>query len=216
MWSLGLQALENFGDLSHVPNNWKFPCPTHNQKFSLGFCHEASSSIVVEPHLTPVVSALDFEWLPTQLQIISSWLWSICKWWVSSFLCEIWSHTQWISCCLSVCQLSWSWSFFSCGWSCVRAPWKREEWKMAERKWWAVKKIAPPTDIDSLKRFLEMTSYYRCFIKKCAHIAEPLTRLLGKGNLFKWNSDCTYAFETLKQRLTEAPIPAYPRFNHPC
>jgi hypothetical protein len=37
-------------------------------------------------------------------------------------------------------------------------------------------------------------------------IAKPLTRLLEKGVLFNWSSDCEVSYQTLKNKLVSAPI----------
>ena len=79
----------------------------------------------------------------------------------------------------------------------------------------AVEKMLPPTNLQSLRRFLGMTNYYRRFIHKYAEIADPLTRLLRKDALYKWNSDCQQAFDTLKQKLKSPPILRYPDFSKP-
>ena len=78
-----------------------------------------------------------------------------------------------------------------------------------------VDKMLPPSDINGLRRFLGLTSYYRRFVKDYAHVAEPLTRLLRKNNLHGWNDDCQLAFEELKRRLVTAPILSYPDFTQP-
>ena len=41
-------------------------------------------------------------------------------------------------------------------------------------------------------------------------MAAPLTNLTKKGRAFKWTPECEEAFNILKQKLTEAPILAYP------
>lgn len=84
-----------------------------------------------------------------------------------------------------------------------------------KRKIEVIRRMSPPTDISGLRRFLGMTSYYRRFIEGYARKAEPLTRLLRKSCLYKWNDDCQKAFETLKRSLTEAPILRYPDFTKP-
>jgi hypothetical protein len=48
--------------------------------------------------------------------------------------------------------------------------------------------------------------YYRRFIKDYARIADPLTRLLKKDTMYKWNEDCQSAFEALKEKLQSLPI----------
>jgi hypothetical protein len=40
-----------------------------------------------------------------------------------------------------------------------------------------------------------------------------LTNLTRKNVPFVWSKECSEAFETLKQKLVEPPILAYPRFD---
>ena len=79
----------------------------------------------------------------------------------------------------------------------------------------AIAQMKPPMNIHGLRRFLGLTSYYRRFIANYAQVAEPLTCLLRKNNLYKWNSNSQKAFEELKQHLVEVPILAYPDFKQP-
>ena len=51
------------------------------------------------------------------------------------------------------------------------------------------------------------------YIKDYCRITEPLTNLTRKDVAFVWSNECTAAFDTLKQRLIEPPILAYPRFD---
>lgn len=72
-----------------------------------------------------------------------------------------------------------------------------------------------PKDVKELRQFLGLTNYYRRFIKHYSNIAEPLHKLTRKSaGGYKWSADCQAAFETLKSRLTNPPILAYPDFNH--
>jgi hypothetical protein len=57
-----------------------------------------------------------------------------------------------------------------------------------------------------------LASYYRHFVKGFARIAQPVHALTRKGALFEWNSGCEEAFATLKRKLTESPVLAYPDF----
>ena len=52
--------------------------------------------------------------------------------------------------------------------------------------------------------------YYRRFIAGFASIARPLTRLLKKDVKFYWDNNCQTAFETLKRKVTEAPVLVQP------
>lgn len=72
-----------------------------------------------------------------------------------------------------------------------------------------------PTSAKQVKSFLGMANFYRKFIEGYAKIASPLNKLLKKDQRFKWTPECQTAFETLKTKLTEAPILAYPRFELP-
>jgi len=71
----------------------------------------------------------------------------------------------------------------------------------------------PPKDRTELRGFLGMMSFYRRFIQNFSALAQPLNRLLRKGQPFKWSSHQQEAFETLKRRMTEAPILSYPDPN---
>ena len=44
-------------------------------------------------------------------------------------------------------------------------------------------------------------------------MAHPLTQLLKKNNLYKWNDDAQQAFDALKQKLTNSPVLRYPDFD---
>ena len=63
-----------------------------------------------------------------------------------------------------------------------------------------------------LRQFLGLASYYRRFIPKFAKIAHPLHQLIRKDVPFTWSEDCQVAFDELKDRLTTAPVLAYPDF----
>ena len=81
----------------------------------------------------------------------------------------------------------------------------------------AVREYPVPTKLKAVRTFLGLTSYYRRFIKNYATIAEPLIALTRNSDsrLFQWTQTCQEAFELLRQRLIEAPIIAYPRFDQP-
>ena len=77
----------------------------------------------------------------------------------------------------------------------------------------AIERMKPPVDLKGLRTFLGMTSYYRKFIYRYAHVAEPLNKLLRGGTVYRWNEDCQKAFEDLKTRLKTAPILVHPNFE---
>ncbi len=81
----------------------------------------------------------------------------------------------------------------------------------------AIKNMRRPVTAKELRRFLGLCGYYRRFVKQFAEIARPLSALTSiklRGPL-PWNHLCDAAFEELKQRLSSAPILAYPNFKKP-
>jgi hypothetical protein len=74
----------------------------------------------------------------------------------------------------------------------------------------AVKNWKTPKSPTEVRSFCGLVSYYRKFIPNFGHIARPLYKLTEKGNAFVWDDDCELAFQTLKRKLCEAPILAYP------
>ena len=79
----------------------------------------------------------------------------------------------------------------------------------------AVQDFPQPQNIRDARRFLGMSSYYRRFIPQFANIAQPLHSLTRKGASFHWSSECQEAFDTLKHKLTTAPVLAYPSCEKP-
>ena len=68
-----------------------------------------------------------------------------------------------------------------------------------------------PCNIGQVRAFLGLAGYYRRMIPNFAHIADPLTRMLKKDAKFEWTLPCEQAFQTLKARLMEEPVMAYPK-----
>ena len=67
-----------------------------------------------------------------------------------------------------------------------------------------------PRDVAEVRSFLGFCYNYRRFVKSFAQIAFPLNHLLTKGDPFEWTKDCQLAFDTLKERLTSAPVLTFP------
>jgi len=78
-----------------------------------------------------------------------------------------------------------------------------------------VKECKPPQTIQQIQEFLGLANYYRKFVRSFADVAAPLTQLLKKTEIFKWGAEQQKAFDTLKERLTTAPILIYPDFSKP-
>nr|GEW41066.1 hypothetical protein [Tanacetum cinerariifolium] len=69
-----------------------------------------------------------------------------------------------------------------------------------------IAKIPHPTTVKGVRSFLGDVGFYRHFIQDFSKIARPMTHLLEKETLFVFSKECINAFNTLKKKLTEAPI----------
>nr|GEV33448.1 reverse transcriptase domain-containing protein [Tanacetum cinerariifolium] len=78
-----------------------------------------------------------------------------------------------------------------------------------------IAKLPYPTTVNGVRSFLGHVSFYRRFIQNFSKIARPMTHLLEKETPFAFSKDCIDAFETLKKKLTEAPILVFPDWNLP-
>ena len=72
-----------------------------------------------------------------------------------------------------------------------------------------------PQSAKEVQQFLGLANYYRRFIKDFASLAKPLHRLTEKGREFTWAQESDQAFNTLKQKLTSAPVLALPNWSKP-
>jgi hypothetical protein len=70
----------------------------------------------------------------------------------------------------------------------------------------AIESWPAPANVEELRSFLGLASYYRRFIAGHAQITVPLTRLLKKDVPFTWGADEQTAFERLKKALITAPV----------
>lgn len=77
----------------------------------------------------------------------------------------------------------------------------------------AVTEFPVPKTPKDIKSFLGLVSYYRRFIPDFSKTAKALTNLLKKDIPFKWENQQQLAFDTLKQKLTTAPLLIYPDFS---
>jgi len=68
-----------------------------------------------------------------------------------------------------------------------------------------------PSKLKEVRGFLGLCGYCLRFVEKFSEIAAPLHALQKKGAPFVWNEDCQKAFQTLKGKLTQAPILTLPR-----
>ena len=77
----------------------------------------------------------------------------------------------------------------------------------------SIRKIPIPATVTQVRSFLGLVGYYRRFIKGFSKVAAPLKRLLEKNCPFKWDDECTQAYQELKTLLLCEPIVAYPDFT---
>nr|GEX83314.1 reverse transcriptase domain-containing protein [Tanacetum cinerariifolium] len=76
-----------------------------------------------------------------------------------------------------------------------------------------IAKLPHPTSVKDVRSFLGHAGFYRRFIQDFSKIARPMTHLLEKETPFVFSKDCINAFNTLKKKLTEAPILVVPDWN---
>nr|GEU57929.1 reverse transcriptase domain-containing protein [Tanacetum cinerariifolium] len=78
-----------------------------------------------------------------------------------------------------------------------------------------ITKLPHPTAVKGIRSFLGHAGFYRRFIKDFSKISRPMTRLLEKDTPFIFSKECVEAFQTLKRKLTEAPILITPDWDMP-
>lgn len=76
-----------------------------------------------------------------------------------------------------------------------------------------IKNFPTPKCAKDIKSFLGLAGYYRRFIPNFAKVSKPLTKLLQKDIPFIFNSECTSAFNELRNALISDPILIYPNFD---
>ncbi|GJQ89346.1 hypothetical protein Tco_0000485 [Tanacetum coccineum] len=74
----------------------------------------------------------------------------------------------------------------------------------------AVKNWKAPRTPSEVRSFLGLAGYYRRFIENFSKIAKSLTILTKKCKAFDWGEEQELAFQTLKDKLYNAPILALP------
>ncbi|GKC23126.1 reverse transcriptase domain-containing protein [Tanacetum coccineum] len=78
-----------------------------------------------------------------------------------------------------------------------------------------IAKLPHPTTVKGDRSFLGHAGFYRRFIKDFYKISRPMTHLLEKNTPFIFSDDCIQAFQTLKKKLTKAPILIAPDWDLP-
>ena len=70
----------------------------------------------------------------------------------------------------------------------------------------AVANWEQPSTVTEVRSFLGLARYYRRFIEGFSKIEGPLHCLTRKGVKFEWTDRCEESFQTLKEKLTSAPV----------
>ncbi|GJR97583.1 reverse transcriptase domain-containing protein [Tanacetum coccineum] len=78
-----------------------------------------------------------------------------------------------------------------------------------------IEKLLPPTPVKGIRSFLGHARFYRRFIQDFSEIARPMTHLLEKETPFIFSTEYREALETLKKKLTKAPILVAPDWDLP-
>ncbi|GKE03222.1 reverse transcriptase domain-containing protein [Tanacetum coccineum] len=69
-----------------------------------------------------------------------------------------------------------------------------------------IAKLPHPTTLKGVRSFLGHAGFYHRLIQDFSKIARPMTHLLEKETPFFFSKECIESFNTLKKKLTEAPI----------
>jgi len=77
----------------------------------------------------------------------------------------------------------------------------------------AIRSWPTPQTITQVRSFLGLAGFYRRFVRDFSTIAAPLHELTKKGVSFHWGPAQDQAFDTLKARLTSAPLLQLPDFG---
>ncbi|GKA65543.1 reverse transcriptase domain-containing protein [Tanacetum coccineum] len=78
-----------------------------------------------------------------------------------------------------------------------------------------IAKLSHPTSVKGVRSFLGHDGFYRRFIQDFSKIARSMTHLLEKETPFVFSKEFIEAFNTLKKKLTEAPILVAPDWDLP-
>nr|GEU91213.1 reverse transcriptase domain-containing protein [Tanacetum cinerariifolium] len=91
----------------------------------------------------------------------------------------------------------------------------KEEIEVDKAKVDVITKLPHPITVKGIRSFLGHADFYRRFIKDFLKIAQSMTRLLKKDTSFIFSKECVEAFQTLKRKLTKAPILIAPDWDMP-
>nr|GEU31257.1 reverse transcriptase domain-containing protein [Tanacetum cinerariifolium] len=108
---------------------------------------------------------------------------------------------------------------FGCFFLFVLLPFRqyatKSEIKVDKAKVDVIAKLPHLTSVKGVRSFLGHAGFYRRFIQDFFKIARPVTHLLEKETLFIFPKESIESFNTLKKKLTEAPILVAPDWDLP-
>jgi hypothetical protein len=70
----------------------------------------------------------------------------------------------------------------------------------------AILEMPNPTNVHTLRSFIELCNYYMIYVQNFSTIVHPLYALLKKDVAWTWSEDTQEGFNTLKEKLSEFPI----------
>ncbi|KAG7529394.1 Zinc finger CCHC-type [Arabidopsis suecica] len=84
--------------------------------------------------------------------------------------------------------------------------------KVDEEKVKAIRDWPSPKTVGEVRSFHGLARFYKIFVKDFSTIAAPLTEVIKKDVGFKWEEAQEEAFQSLKDKLTNAPVLILPDF----
>jgi len=70
-----------------------------------------------------------------------------------------------------------------------------------------------PKTKKQVRRLLGLFGFYRSYVEGYSRIATPLTALTREDTPFQWTLECQNAVDTLKERITTAPVLIFPNWS---
>ena len=83
-----------------------------------------------------------------------------------------------------------------------------DEEKVKEIREWPV-----PKNVNEVRSFHCLASFYRRFVKNFSSLVTPLNELVKKNVVFKWTDMHGKTFNLLKDKLTNAHLFCFPNFD---